>query len=197
VTGTRGTRPYALSWVALDKHVLIVEVKSGDINHGAFIGAVKGEDYGAEALDVAANGSAAWSRLADIYFKGFGSGPVKPLRVYEPFFEDKPSKTDHRLLDPSIIEVRPVDEHVLLVALRARGNTWKAFISGKRRGFRFGSARRDQKGTPVPYELAEVCFEDLARGERWHKKLRVFIDDEDYGPAEDWGDEKPARPEMS
>ena len=48
-------------------------------------------------------------------------------------------------------------------------------------------------GTPVTYELAKVCFEDLAKREKWHALLRVFIDDEDYGPAEAWGEEKPVR----
>jgi len=194
VTEARGSKSYTLSWVALDKHVLIVEVKSEGTNHGAFIGAVKGENYDAEALGVVTNGSAVWTLLAEIYFKGFGSGPVKPLRADEPFFDESP-KIDFRLLDPRIIEVRLIDKHVLLVAVRAHDDTWKAFI-GAVKGENYGVEALEviEKGTPIPYELAEVCFEDLARGKKWHEELRVFIDDEDYGPAEDWGDEKLARP---
>src|SRR2546428_9680332 len=81
----KGAKSYTFSWVALDKRVLIVAVSSAGVNHGAFIGAVKGEDYSAEALDVVASGSGVWPQFADIYFKGFGSGPVKPLRASEPY----------------------------------------------------------------------------------------------------------------
>jgi hypothetical protein len=49
-------------------------------------------------------------------------------------------------------------------------------------------------GTAVSYGLAEVCFEDLARTQKWHETVRVFIDDADYGPAEHREDDKPARP---
>ncbi len=195
MTKARGSKSYTLSWVALDKHVLIVQVKSAGNNHGAFIGAVKGEDYGAEALDVAANGSEAWAQLAEIYFKGFGSGPVKPIREAEPFFPDARSKTDYRLLDPHILQMSAIDKNVLLVAVEVLGDTWKAFI-GAVKGEDYGAEALDvvKNGTPVPYELAEVCFEDLARGMKWHEPLRVYFDGKDFGPAEEWGDEKPAHP---
>jgi hypothetical protein len=193
MTESKGIKSYTFSWVSLDKHVLIVKVTSGEVNHGAFIGAVKGENYDAEVLDVATNGSSAWPQLAGIYFKGFGSGPVKPFREYNPFFE--PSGINYTLLGPQILQIRLIDKNVLLVAVRADGNSWKAFI-GAVKGEDYAAEAPEviKTGTPTSYELAEVCFEDLAKGEKWHEPLRVFIADEDYGPAEEWGDEKPARP---
>ena len=179
----------------LDKHVLLVEVKSGRINHGAFIGAVKGEDYDAEAADVVRNGTEVWDQLAEIYFKGFGSEPVIPLGPRRSGDDEWLDNFDFRLLRRPILDIRTLDKHVLLVAVRAHGDTWKAFI-GAVEGEDYGEEALDviKDGTPVPYPLAEVCFEDLARGAKWHQKLRVYIDDVDYGPAEDWVTGKPAHP---
>ncbi len=198
VTEERGSKSYTLSWVALDKRVLIVEVRSTGTNHGAFIGAVEGADYGTEALDVVGNGSVV-NELGHIYFKGFGSGPVKPIREAESLFESG-LKTDPRLVDPRILEVRPIDKHVLLVAIKGRGNTWKAFI-GAVKGEDYGVEALEviKNGSEVPFELAEECFQDLGKATfggfmKWHKQLRVYLDDEDFGPAEDWGNEKPLPP---
>ena len=51
-----------------------------------------------------------------------------------------------------------------------------------------------RNGTPVSYGLAEVIFEDLSKGEKWYQPLHVFIGGVDFGPAGEWGDNKPARP---
>jgi hypothetical protein len=192
---SKGTKSYNLTWVALDKHILIVEVSSAEINYGVFVGAVRGDNYDVEALEVAITGSSVWPQLADIYFKDSGSGrPIKQIHEYQPFFE--PSAMNYRLLGPPILEIRPIDKHVLLVAVRADGGTWNAFIGAvKGEDYVVEAQGIVKTGTPVSYELAEVCFEDLAKGERWHEPLRVFIGDEDYGPAQDWGDERPVRPD--
>ena len=183
-----------LSWVSLDPHVLIVEVKSEGTNLGAFIGAVEGENYDLEAIDVAAKGSAVWDQLAEIYFEGFAAGPVKPFRTGEPFFvHPLPGFRD---LPSPILEIRALDPHVLLVAVGARDKTWRAFV-GAVKGADYVAEALEviEKGTPIPFESAEVCFEDVVHAWKWHDELRVFIDDEDYGPAENWGNEKPARPQ--
>ncbi len=194
MTGARGSRSYTLRWVALDKHVLLVELLSGRVNHGAFIGAVKGEDYGAEALNVVANGSFVPSQFGQVYFEDYGSGPVKPLREAEPYFDDERLKISFAPSSPDILDAFRVDKHVLLVAVRAPGNTWNAFI-GSVKGEDYWTEATDvmKTGTPIPFELAEVCFHDLIL-EKWHKKLRVYFDGVDYGPAEDWKGGKPARP---
>ncbi len=195
VTGTRGSRSYTLRWVALDKRVLLVAVSSGNVNHGAYIGAVRGENYDEEALEVAANGSAVSDLFAEVYFKDIASGPLKPLREAEPYFDDERLKIGFAPSNPDILDAFRVDKHVLLVAVRAPGNTWKAFI-GAVKGEDYWTEATDvvKTGTPIPFELAEVCFHDLAGGEKWHEKLRVYFDGVDYGPAEDWKGGKPARP---
>jgi hypothetical protein len=94
--------------------------------------------------------------------------------------------------------VNIVDRHVLAVATRAENDTWQAFI-GASKGVDFiaESVEITKTGTPISYEVAEVFFEDLTKGLKWHEPLRVCIAGEDYGPAEEWGDEKPAIPTHS
>jgi len=63
----------------------------------------------------------------------------------------------------------------------------RALEPGERPGSGWKLPRWSRRGRPYPYELAEICFEDLAKREKWHEPLHVYIDDEDFGPAEDWG----------
>jgi hypothetical protein len=199
VSEPRGETSYTLSWVALDKHVLLVAVSSEGAYNGAFVGAVKGEDYRLEAFEVAASGSAVLDTWAEPYFKGFGSGSLKLRRAYNLYIEEDPLMIEPRSLDPSILELRRIDKHVLMVAkslgINAEGvQTWKAFI-GAIKGDDYGAEALGviKTGTPIGYELAVTCFEDL-RLEKWYEPLRVYVDDEDYGPAEEWGRGKPAVP---
>jgi hypothetical protein len=88
-----------------------------------------------------------------------------------------------------------VDRHVLAVATRTDNGTWNAFI-GQSKGIDFIAEAVEiaKTGTPLCYEAAEDFFEDLAKGEKWHEPLRVYIGDEDFGPAEDWVSGKDAVP---
>src|SRR5271157_6635508 len=123
----KGSVSLTLNWVALDRYVLLVALRRERIYLGAYIGAAKGVNYDTEAIGVAGRGSMVWTKLAEIYFKGYGSGPVSPFREEGPVFPDEVSNTDYGL-KPPILEIRPLDKHVLVVAVRAPGHTWKAFI---------------------------------------------------------------------
>src|ERR1039458_2003717 len=124
-----GNKSYTLSWVALDKHILLVKVESGEgVSHGAYIGAVKGDDYAAEALGVVGSGWQASDLLADLYFKGFGAGPIEPIHTYGPYFLYSDPQPDYSLCPPPILWVKLMDRHVMAVAVEVEGGTWKAFI---------------------------------------------------------------------
>jgi len=70
--------------------------------------------------------------------------------------------------------MRPIDKHVLLVAVERPSNTWKAYIGAvKGDDYHEEAPGVVANGSEIPFELAEVCFEDLAkgsvrRGEEWH-----------------------------
>lgn len=193
---TSGNKSYALFWVALDKHVLLVQVKSPEgVNHGAYIDAVKGADCDAESLGVAGSGREVSDLLAEVYFKGFGAGPIEPIDTHDPFFQHSDPLSDYHLYPPPILWVNVLERHVMAVAVEAEGDTWKAFIGPvKGADYVVEASEVIKTGTPMSYEAAEVCFEDLAKGMKWHEPLRVCIAGEDYGPAEEWGGEKPAVP---
>jgi hypothetical protein len=89
IIDARGSKHYTLSWVALDKHVLLVQLTSEGAYHGAYIGAVKGEDYDAEALGVVANGDQPSSVLTEVYFKDqLGQRRIQ-VDTHGPYFEEK------------------------------------------------------------------------------------------------------------
>ena len=198
MTEGRGSKSYTLSWVALDRRVLLVQLKSEGAFHGAYIGAVKGEDYDAEALGVVASGEWVSTELAEIYFEDQLGQPLTRIDVRSPYFDEKWPNRGFELfkrLPPPILRVNIVDRHVLAVATRAENNTWKAFI-GPSNGVDFiaEAVEITKSGTPISYEVAEVFFKDLTKALTWHEPLRVCIAGEDYGPAEEWGGEKPAVP---
>lgn len=190
VKATIGTGEYLLTWILLDRRVLLVRVSSDGTNNGAFVGAVEGEDPRKEALNVVLHGSAVGARFAEVYFEGLGSRPLVQLREAEPAFPNlRPPPSEFWVRNPDFLELNPVDTHVLLVAVKARNDSWKALI-GAVKGVDYYSEALEvaQTGTEVPYDLAEVCFEDIAKGHlKWHKQLHVFIDGKDYGPGENWG----------
>ena len=49
-------------------------------------------------------------------------------------------------------------------------------------------------GAPLRYDVAENLFEDISKWAKWHEPLRVYIQDQDFGPAENWSGGKPAIP---
>ena len=191
-----GNKSYTLYWVALEKHVLIVQVKGEKgVNHGAYIGAVKGDDYDSESLGAVGSGTEVSALLAEIYFKDFGSAPFERIDTHGPFFQYSGPRPDYALYPPPILGVNILDRHVMAVATEAEGGTWKAFIAAVKGVNYIAEASEVIKtGTPISYEVAEVCFEDLSKGMKWHEPLRVYIGDEDFGPGEDWGGGKPAVP---
>jgi hypothetical protein len=61
----------------IDKRVLLVAVGSPDRRWCAFIGAVKGEDYGREAIGVVESGSVIPYELAELCFEDLGKGTIR------------------------------------------------------------------------------------------------------------------------
>jgi hypothetical protein len=184
-----------------------VQVRGEDgASNGAYIGAVKGNHYELDAIGVVGNGSYVSSSLAEVFFKNLG-GETRmavyepagmPLEATGPLFDDKwPDRGFEldKLLPRPILGVRILDRHVLAVAVEVEGGTWKAFIGASRgKDYLAEVSEIVKTGTPISYEVAETCFEDLSKGTKWHEPLRVCIAGEDYGPAEEWGGGKPAVP---
>lgn len=140
------------------------------------MGAVKGESYDAEALEVAANGSPVWDFFSEVYFEPKRL-PYKPLFGKEFFSPSEPvgSWPEYvRKLPPGVLEIHPVDKHVLLVAAERPGHTWRAYIGAVEGKDYFKEAPEVvTKGSEVPFELAWVCFRDLGkgtelRGDEWY-----------------------------
>ncbi len=187
MTEVRGLKSYSLEWVALDKHVLLVKVSSEGQDNGVYIGAVERKDYDVEALGVVVNGSAVWWQLAGVYFEPPWSfeKPVKWLLQAQPF-HDKEWFDKHRKLvkpegierptewTPNILELHPLDKHVLAVAAGHPPDTWGAYIGAvKGEGFDREAQGVVESGSEIPFELAEVLFEDLGKSTRagdmkWH-----------------------------
>jgi hypothetical protein len=197
-TEIKGETAYSFSWVALDKHVLLVRVKSDGVDHGAYIGAVKGDNYDEEAIGVVEAGSEASSLFAYSYFDGLGAAPVKRIGAHGPYFNEKWPDRDLELfghLPSPVLGVDILDRHVLAVAVTAERGVWKALIGpSKGADFLAELAEIAKTGTPLRYEAAEACFQDESKQFRWHEPLRIYLDDQDFGPADEWGGGKPAVP---
>ena len=99
---------------------------------------------------------------------------------------------------PIIMELEPLDRHVLVVAVSLPNNTWKACIGAvEGKDYDKEAAGVIERGSEIPLLLAEEVFEDLGKATRtgqlkWHKKenLRAHFDGKDYGPTEEWGGSK-------
>jgi len=172
----RGNRSFTFEWVPLDKHVLLVDVKSDLGRHGSYIGAVDGMDYNEEALMMAANGSPVWDLFSEIFFD-----PIK--QPYESLLQKEQFEEKGALAKwvsfregwpPSVIEVRALDEHVLSVAVERPGHTWRAYI-GPLRGIDYYKETLEiiVRGSEMPFDLAWVCFRDLGKATEiregeWH-----------------------------
>src|SRR5881296_2505641 len=127
MTEHQGSSTFTLRWATLDKHVLLVAVNCGSVNCDTYVGAVEGKNYDEEALGVVVNGSVVGSLLSEVYFKS------TPGRVRTLFGKEQFSPSDERFLEPGrklpgIIEIEPIDKHVLVVAVARPGRTWKAYI---------------------------------------------------------------------
>ena len=174
MTEHQGSSTFTLRWATLDKHVLLVAVNCGSVNCDTYVGAVEGKNYDEEALGVVVNGSVVWDLLSAVYFKS------TPGRIRTLFGKEIFSPSDERFLEPGrelppgVITMMAIDKHVLVVAVARPGRTWKAYI---------GAVKGDDyyeevpgvvaNGSEIPFELPEVCFEDLAkgsirRGEEWY-----------------------------
>src|ERR1700688_4629553 len=84
----RGNKSYTLDWVTLDKHVLLVRLRSGGINYGCYIGAVRGEDNDAEALGVVGGGTEVRHSFPEVFFNPEENVPGDRIRTQNPYFND-------------------------------------------------------------------------------------------------------------
>jgi len=174
MTERQGSTSFTLRWAALDKHVLLVAVNCGSADCNTYVGAVEGKNYDEEALGVVVDGSVVWGLLSEVYFRS------TPGRVRTLFGKEIFSPDDERFLQPGrkhppgVIEMRPIDKHVLVVAVARPGRTWKAYIGAVKGDDYYEEASGVvANGSEIPFELAEVCFKDLAkgsvrRGEEWY-----------------------------
>ena len=177
MTELRGTMSFTLRWVALDKHVLLVAVDCGSVNCDTYVGAVEGKNYDEEALGVVVNGSVVLDSLSEVYFKPT-PGRIRTLFGKEQFYpSDGRFLQPGRKLPPGVIEMDPIDKHVLVVAVRRPGRTWKAYIGAvKGDDYHEEAPGVVANGSEIPFEFAEVYFKDLAkgsirrgrRGEEWY-----------------------------
>lgn len=172
-----GEKSYHFRWVALDKRVLIVEAKSKGVNHGAYVGAVKGVNYYEEAIDVVANGSLLPDLMAEAYFRPDISVPFKELLGKEPFDPESYASTEWSLERPlAILDFFSLDKHVMLVAvghltpdaLGHPDDKWTAYIGAVKGEDPYtDSTGVVSEGSKVPLEFAEVAFEDLGKATRY------------------------------
>src|SRR5712691_7836197 len=173
MTERQASTSFTLRWVALDKQVLLVAVNCGSVDCDTYVGAVEGKNYDEEALGVVVNGSVVWDLLSGVYFRS-SRGPVRTLFGKEPFSPNEPLLDPGRQLPPGVIEMMAIDKHVLLVAVERPDDTWKSYIGAVKGDDYYEEAPGVvANGSEIPFELAEVCFEDLAkgsvkRGEEWY-----------------------------
>lgn len=181
--GTRGSRrvfPLAFHWVALDRHVLLVDVRTESDYRGTFIGPAKGEDYGEEALEVAVNGSPVWDLFSEVYFEPFNR-PHRNLlgkERYNPGISTLTWEEYIKRLPPGVIEITSeLDKHVLFVATERPGRTWGAYVGAVEGKDEFAEAPGVvATGSEIPFELAWVVFRDLGKGtesghNKWHRDI--------------------------
>src|SRR2546422_5445242 len=164
MTEHQGSMSFTLRWVALDKHVLLVAVNCGSVNCDTYVGAVEGENYDEEALGVVVNGSVVSDSLSEIYFK------PTPGRIRTLFGKETFSPSDERFLQPGrklppgVIQMDPIDKHVLVVAVRRPGRTWKAYIGAVKGGdYHEEAPGVVANGSESPFEVAQGCFGEQAQ----------------------------------
>lgn len=172
-----GSRSYNFMWVALDKHVLMVKVTSEGVNHGHYIGAVKGEDYDDEAIGVPVNGSLLGDVAGEVYFHPDISVPFKFFSGKDLYDEIHRPGIEWPLKKPlAVLDIRSLDKHVISVAVghltldgaRHPDDKWTAYI-GAVKGEDHYAEYADvlSTGSAIPLELAEVIFEDLGKATRY------------------------------
>lgn len=175
MSDARGRTYLELQWVVLDSRVLMVDVRSGSNRYDTYIGVVEGKNYGEEAIEVIANGSPVSGHIAEVFFE-----PVRS-RVRTLFGRDRLSDDSSRVvpqtpLSCGILGTNYLDEHVAVVAKGYPDDTWSAFI-GAVEGKDYGKEADEvvANGSKIPFELAEICFNDLGKvtevkGDKWHIK---------------------------
>ncbi len=177
-----------LRWVALDKHVLLV-AKEGKVETWYLsIGAVTGKDYEKEAAEVATGGSGVPSLFGRIYFEDLSTKSTQEYHFPAGWSRSMQQRQDKLIAegkplydDPRIIELEPLDWHVLLVAAKVGTDGWVAYIGAvEGKDYDKEAVGVVANGSEIPYEMAEVYFEDLTRTPdlKWRGKTHspTYID---------------------
>jgi hypothetical protein len=124
-----------MSWFALNKHVLLVELNAGEKDHVYFIGAVEGDDYAGEALGVTVDETEADAYLWEFFFDPGVGGPYKAVQSQGlPLTHSGPSDDDEGR-HATIYQAKYIDEQVVAVATEAEDETWWPFIDTVRGGW--------------------------------------------------------------
>jgi hypothetical protein len=89
----------------------------------------------------------------------------------------------HPALDEStILEVNPIDNHVLLVAANVdtKGLEWVAYVGAVQgKDFEEEAAGVVANGSQIPYEMAKIFFKDLTRNPdlKWRHDVQPTVFD--------------------
>jgi hypothetical protein len=199
LTGSSQETSSTLRWVALDKHVLLVAKKVRDKVWLLSIGAVDGKDYEMEAPDVAAHGSGVPSGVGDIYFQDLETEDSNEYHFPPGWFKSWSQR--HQELwasgkslydDPRILDVEPLDWHVLLVAAFVNADEYEkslgdnSYVHGKHEWIAYIGVVEGKdydkeapvvvnNGSEIPYDLAYIYFKDLMRSKdlKWLHEEQV------------------------
>ncbi len=184
---TRSPNYPALRWVALDRRVLLVAAKDKNGAWDLYVGAVEGKDYNREASGVAENGSGVAIRVADVYFPDLTRNLMTKWDNGRGHFldvEDLVASIERHqevlkragaypVVAPNIFGINPIDKHVFLVGVEVAPDGWVVYVGAvEGKDFEKEALGVLENGSEIPFELAEIFFEDEARTPelRYHPK---------------------------